>query len=358
MDNTVKEGINNPKVSVLMPNLNNRPFLEERIQTILDQTFTDWELIVVDNYSDDGAWELIKGFAEKEPRMRISQAPREGMYANWNNCIRLARGEYIYIATSDDTMFPDCLEKTVAALDVHPECGICHTCLKAIDENGNEIPGWWRRTIQAKFYGELLDKPHIRFAPYDGILYCALRTVYLSITQLLIRRSVFDEVGLFRTDWGVLGDNEWEMRAALVCNTIHIPETLATWRMHPEQGTKHINYRESVSFYKTFTEMIQSAFKAVSPNLQEHYPECYKKMSLYRLLFIYTRQYLALNLKKCNRLQEKISFLLRFTFFNLRFVKEYIFRRIIRRQLSPDDFTYIGEELRRLGLENNVKVLE
>ncbi len=198
MNNQFKK--QNPKVSVVMPNLNYRHYLDERIQSVLNQTLTDFEYIIVDSYSDDGAWELIQEYAEKDSRLLISQAPRGIYWTCWNMCIQQARGEYIYIATSDDTMMPDCLEKMVAALDAHPECGICHCCLKAIDEKGEEILGWWYEMPAPQFYGELMNKLHIRLAPYDGILHCAFGSIYLSMTQLLIRRKVFEQVGLFRTN--------------------------------------------------------------------------------------------------------------------------------------------------------------
>jgi len=65
------------KVSILLPNLNNRQFLDERFQSILNQTFSDWELIVIDNYSNDGAWKLIQNFAKKDQRIKISQTPQK-----------------------------------------------------------------------------------------------------------------------------------------------------------------------------------------------------------------------------------------------------------------------------------------
>ncbi len=117
-----------------MPNLNGRPFLPERLRTITEQTFSDWELIVVDNYSEDGAWEYFQVQARSEPRMKISQSPKEGMYANWNNCLRLAKGEFVYIATSDDTMAPDCLERLIDALDQYPDCDLAHCPLRVIDD--------------------------------------------------------------------------------------------------------------------------------------------------------------------------------------------------------------------------------
>ena len=117
-----------PKVSICLPNLNTRSFLEERFATIYDQTFQDWELIVYDSFSDDGAWEYIQQQAAVEPRMRISQGPREGTPGSWNPCVCRATGRYVYIATSNDTMAPDCLENLVAAIEAHPECDLAHAC--------------------------------------------------------------------------------------------------------------------------------------------------------------------------------------------------------------------------------------
>ncbi|MDY7006340.1 MAG: glycosyltransferase [Cyanobacteriota bacterium] len=344
---------NKPKVSVLLPNLNALPFLEERFNTIINQTFTDWELVVVDNYSDDGAWELIQEFAEKEPRMRISQAPREGIYANWNNCIRLARGEYIYIAGNDDTMVSNCLEKMVTAMDAHPECEICHTLLKVINEKGKEIKNWWDKMPPVRFYGELMDRPHIRMAPYDGILYCGIGTVYISFTQLLIRSSVFDKVGLFSTNWGSIGDFEWGMRAALVCNTLHIAENFATWRIHSQQATNLNSYTSSQHRVKLM-DMIESAL----PTLKIHNPDFYYRLNVEKLLFIYRRQQLRLGLKEHNQGVKKLLFLLNFLFLSPKFLAEFLYRRTFFPRNQSDDYTYIRDELKRLGLEQCIRVIE
>jgi glycosyltransferase involved in cell wall biosynthesis len=232
-----------PKVSVCLPNLNNRPFLRERFDTILNQTLRDWELIVVDNYSEDGAWELIQQVAKSDARLRVSQAPRQGMYANWNNCIRQAQGEYVYIATSDDTMMPECLEKMVSALEANPDCGLCQCGLLIIDEKGEPLPETrqWNDFPLPSYDGNLRIRQNKRFAPHDGLLHPAVFTVYTSITQLLIRRTVFDRIGLFEGQWGSIGDFEWGMRAGLVENCIYIPDILATWRIHANQATQNVH---------------------------------------------------------------------------------------------------------------------
>jgi len=226
-------------ISILLPNLNNRKFLEERIDSIYSQTTSNWELIIVDNYSDDGAWEFFEKLASQDERVKISQAKREGMYDNWNNCIRQATGQYVYIATSDDIMAKDCLEKLSQALDEHPECGLAHCELMLFNEHGEEIPkDWWRRDLFAKSSGDFIHRKHIRKAPFDGLLHLAGRTVYTSITQLLIRKNLFAKTGLFPTGYGSKGDYHWDMKAALLTDTIHVPDTWGGWRQHSNQATE------------------------------------------------------------------------------------------------------------------------
>src|SRR5688572_25709343 len=100
-----------PKISICMPNLNNRQFLPARLESIREQSCAEWELVVVDAYSSDGSWDYLLEKSRNEPRMRLYQIPPSGIYAGLNDCIRRGQGEYIYVATSDDVMAPDCLEK-------------------------------------------------------------------------------------------------------------------------------------------------------------------------------------------------------------------------------------------------------
>jgi hypothetical protein len=230
--------MSHPRVSVCLPNLNNARFLPERLETVFGQTFANWEMIVIDSYSDDGAWELLQQAAQNDARIAVAQTPRDGIYPNWNRCIERARGEFIYIATSDDTMPPDCLEKLVAALDASPDCDIAHCPLHIVDEHSTEVsPNWYPRSVFALTSGELLWRPHVRKAPFDGLLHLLGQSVYISITQLLIRRSLFDRIGLFPCNWGSTGDFHWNMRAALVANTVHVPDTWGGWRVHSQQAT-------------------------------------------------------------------------------------------------------------------------
>ena len=262
--------MNEPLVSVCLPNLNTLPFLPERFDTIFNQSFQNWELLVYDGYSDDGAWDYIRELAERDLRMRAWQGPREGTLGSWNPCIQRARGEYVYIATSDDAMAPNCLEKLLAALEAHPECDLAHCPLIVVDQNGEPAaePTWPQCSAFEHGIGELARKPHVRRAPYDGLLHLTGRTVYTSITQLLIRRSLFSRIGYFSSRWGSFGDFNWEMKAGLVANTVHVPDTWATWRVHPRQATCMTEFF-TAEHARKIEEMIQDAVRACEAYLPQ-----------------------------------------------------------------------------------------
>jgi glycosyltransferase involved in cell wall biosynthesis len=341
-----------PKISILLPNLNNRRYLDERIDCILNQTYTDWELVIVDNYSDDGAWEFFKKIAISDSRIRIFQAPRNGMYANWNNCIRLARGEYIYIATSDDTMTHDCLECLVAALDEYPQCDIAHCCLKIIDENGNPWPSQWDQWNKVLFYGDLIQRMHIRKAPYDGYVHAGWSTVYTSVTQLLIRRSLFNKIGFFRNDLGSVADFEWELRAALVSDVIHIPRYLATWRRHSAQATQS-QYLKTADFSRKLIGMVESAFKEI-----QYLNKNLRKNDLLALQHIYKRQLVSRYLKESSSTAKTILLI----FNNMKNYPYETFELIVNKismnkKCKIDIDNYINAIIKGRNLENNIVII-
>src|ERR1700682_1436260 len=128
-----------PRVSILLPSLNARQFLGPRLDSLLAQTFTNWEAIVLDSYSNDGSWEFFQSVASTDPRFRLYQIPREGLYAALNRGIQLATGEFLHIATCDDTMSPEFLTEMLHALSCCPEAGIAACDALLINRDGKEL---------------------------------------------------------------------------------------------------------------------------------------------------------------------------------------------------------------------------
>ena len=233
-----------PKVSICLPTLNSMDFLAERLESIRRQTFTDWELVAVDGLSTDGTYESLLDFAAGVPHARVVQAERDGIYPNFNRCIKLSAGEYVYIATSDDTMAEDCIAKMVEALDENPDCDIAHCPMRVMDEHGDPAPDWWsENSLFVRSSGALVARRHKRVAPLDGMLCLLGDNIYSSVTQLLIRRSLFDRIGYYRSDWGSVGDFHWNLRAGLAASAVHVPDTWGGWRMHQNQATAAVRLR-------------------------------------------------------------------------------------------------------------------
>lgn len=113
-----------PRVSVLIPTYNSAPFLDEAIQSVLDQTFADFELIINDNNSTDDTEEIAKKYLS-DPRVSFYKNPANiGMAGNWNKLLAHAKGEYIKFLMSDDKFHPQLLEKFVPVMDQYPNVSL------------------------------------------------------------------------------------------------------------------------------------------------------------------------------------------------------------------------------------------
>ena len=230
------------KVSILLPCLNAAPFLEERIDSILAQTFSDWEAIVLDSYSDDGSWEFFQSIASTDSRFRLYQIPREGVYAALNRGIELATGEFLHVATCDDTMVPEFLTAMLELFAQCQEAGIAACDVQLINRDGLELT----RSDIAEYLPEesiadvlALDKVrsyplkrelNYRPPPHDCLLHFSAKSVYFSLTQLLIRTILARSIEPFDTTVGSIADLGWVLRLTNLAGTVHVPRRLAMWR--------------------------------------------------------------------------------------------------------------------------------
>jgi len=129
---------NNPKVSVCIPVYNCEAYIAKTIRSVLAQTLTDFELVVIDNASTDRTAEIIKEF--NDPRIRAIRNERNlGMMGNWNRCLEEAVGDYIKLLPADDLIYPTCLEKQVAAFIQHKNVALVCSSRDIIDVNGKKL---------------------------------------------------------------------------------------------------------------------------------------------------------------------------------------------------------------------------
>lgn len=126
----------NPRVSVLLPVHQGERYLREAVESILNQTFTDFELIIIDDASTDASAEIIGSYGD--PRIRfVRNEANLGLTATLNEGLELSRGEYVARMDQDDVSLPERLSKQVAFMDSRPELAASGTWAKEIDEEGN-----------------------------------------------------------------------------------------------------------------------------------------------------------------------------------------------------------------------------
>lgn len=127
--------MNSPKVSVCIPTYNYARFLSETIDSVLKQTFTDYEILIIDDCSHDNTKEVVSDYASRDERIRFKVNPVNiGMVNNWNLCLMEARGEYIKPVFGDDLLSStNALEKMVSLLDSDPNISLVGSARNLID---------------------------------------------------------------------------------------------------------------------------------------------------------------------------------------------------------------------------------
>ncbi len=135
------------RVSVVVPSFNSVGYINETMDSILAQTFTDFDLFVSDHSSTDGTWESLQGYLS-DPRVHLSRLPTGGgAPANWRAATQLGTGELIKLVCGDDLIYPTCLAEQVAAYDRHPGAVLVASTRDIIDSrsrvqiSGRGLPG-------------------------------------------------------------------------------------------------------------------------------------------------------------------------------------------------------------------------
>ena len=132
-----QEKKNCPLISVLMGVYNCAATVEEAIQSIIDQTVTNWELIICDDGSSDNTYEVISDLAQMEPRIILIRNERNmGLAPTLNNCLHIARGTYTARMDGDDICAPDRFEKELAVLEADSTCAVVSCAMISYDNDG------------------------------------------------------------------------------------------------------------------------------------------------------------------------------------------------------------------------------
>jgi len=209
----------NPFFSVIIATYNRAQFLPIAIESVLNQTFADFELLIIDDGSTDKTKDIIERYSDK--RLRYTRKEHAGVSAARNTGVKLAKGAYIAFLDSDDRYRRDKLEITAAYIQNNPDYKIFHT---------EEI--WYRN-------GRLLAQKGYHQKPSGPVFKQALKLCCISISTVAIAREIFEQVGLFDEKLPACEDYDFWLRVTAAYPVLLIPEFLTIKEGgHPDQQSK------------------------------------------------------------------------------------------------------------------------
>ncbi len=239
MQTTDPEGskpISPPPLSVCVPTFNGEEYLAEAVQSILSQSFTDFELLIVDDRSTDSTWDIIRSFSD--PRLSsYRNKERLGLSANWNRCLSLARGEYFCLFHQDDVMFPDNLARKVAVLDEHPTVSLAHSAIEFIVESSAPtIPAEWVETHSEDFIAE--GRQYFYKLQFQGTCICA--------PAVVTRRETLVALGGFDEELGCACDYEMWLKLCVEGGVAFLSQPLVRYRWHGKNTSHEYRFENGV----------------------------------------------------------------------------------------------------------------
>ena len=208
----------NRTVSVVIPVFNGRDLVGEAISSVTRQSYTDVELLVVDDGSEDGTADFVRDY---EPRAQLIRKPNGGVASALNVAIRAARGHWVAWLSHDDLFLPSKLERQVAAMEANPEWAGCYTDYQIADVHGCKT-------------GEVTTPWYPRSEAVKRLFACG----YIGGSTTLVRRDCYSEVGYFREDLRYTQDTNMWMRLLSRWELGRVGEVLAVERHHEQQGSK------------------------------------------------------------------------------------------------------------------------
>ena len=215
-----------PRVSIGMPVYNGEKFIRQSIESILSQTYEDFELIISDNASNDQTKRICEIYKSKDSRIKFySNNKNIGGPSNYNKVFHLSSGEFFKWSAYDDVLAPQFLEKCVSALDRDKTLIGCYTKTARIDENGHFL-GYYNEGLLKNIDSV---KPHERFRELTSLNYKP------TPFHGLYRRSYFAKSQLHGSYIGA--DRNLVAELALIGRMYKIPECLFYWREHPDAYT-------------------------------------------------------------------------------------------------------------------------
>ncbi|MDD9898964.1 MAG: glycosyltransferase [Candidatus Melainabacteria bacterium] len=250
-----------PKVSVVVPSYNRADYISETIESILAQTFKDFELIFIDDGSTDKTEELVKAFASQDERVKYFKQKNSERAVARSYGMSLASADLICLIDSDDLWYPNKLELQVARMEADPELCCCYASVDRIDLESKPVKSAPRQQegYSGNIYEKLLER---NFIP--------------SVTPM-IRKKYIEMVGSQVTEFIPYEDWDFWLRLARIGKFEHLTDILGSYRLHPGQSVQNVKPEK-------IEEVTLKVLDANRPTTEEAYSLAYLRCAYWYII--------------------------------------------------------------------------
>ncbi|QHT69597.1 glycosyltransferase family 2 protein [Rhodocytophaga rosea] len=241
-----------PKVTVIIPSYNHASYLDKRIRSVLDQTYQDFNLIIIDDYSRDNSRDIIALYAQQDKRIEVvfNEQNSGSTFYQWNKGVEMGKGEFIWIAESDDMADPVLLETLVGRLERYPTAGIAYCQSWIVDEQDTVLHSginWVERSVRERWKTDFFNT-----GPEECSKYLILHNMIFNASAVVFRKAMYLKAGPADSSLKLTGDWLQWVKILLISDVVYVAQPLNYFRKHT-QTTRHVSYmdlKELAEFYQ------------------------------------------------------------------------------------------------------------
>ena len=223
-----------PRVSVILTVFNGERYIKEAAESILAQTVSDFELLILDDGSTDKTLEIVSAYATADARVRVTSRPNTGVVAARNELILKARGPLLAMMDADDVAHPCRLQLQIDAFEEDRRLVAVGTCCEMVDPDGDLLG---------------FASPPLVHEEIDAALMAAQPGVAMFQPSLMLRAGAVRSVGLYRDEASLAEDADLILRLAEVGRLANLPQRLLSYRVHLG-SLSHVSTRRQAEVFR------------------------------------------------------------------------------------------------------------
>jgi len=220
-----------PKVSVIIPSYNHAPYLRQRVESVLNQTFQDFEVLILDDASKDKSVKILRRYTEfPQVSLHVNPTNSGSVFRQWEKGVKLARGEYVWIAESDDWAAPTFLSRLVLLLDQNPDVGVAYAQSYIADADSkikSTAYNWTEDLHPTRWKTDFVSSGRDEVSSY-----LVRKNTIPNASAVLMRASVLASVSAPDPSFRLCGDWLHWIRMLMRSNVGFVAEPLNYWRLN------------------------------------------------------------------------------------------------------------------------------